>query len=724
MNKRTIRWIAAICALLLCLFLVGCTAQEQQTVDLPGGWNMQPMKMQGEAVPESVWQYVRGDWAYYPVIQVDTSTWTESWQVMRSSLTSGKTEMVYAFPAGIFPANLFVTREGDLWLIMPGEASVRRISPSGEEIEPLDLSGAMEEGEMLYQVIRTDRGTWLTLVEQRQEMRDGVRYIISSYHCRLADPAGKAVCSLDVPEDVGIGNWILLSDGRAALRIGDRLRIPDPDKGSWGEEIDLSGLSEETELYSSEGDCLFLAADGSELYGYYGETGFVRLLDWEARGIVWKHTPAVLMRADGTLAAANAEERYMVRMIPCSPEEEVKRTPLVLAGIYIDEAYRQAAVEFNKYNPAWLITVKDYAEGESEAGTATRFNTELLSGQVPDILYPGNTVSVSALIHSGVLTDLYPLLDGDPDFSREDLLPEVLAAGETEGKLYQIASGFELETLLGDEKAVGTAAGFTWDRLEDILRRYPERRLFTEDTAREAILNVYLARCGTLPVIDWKTGTCDFDTPVYRGMMEVAKALPTANELAISQTEGQKDTNYDPLVSGDALLQRVTMSDVQQYRRALTRLGEDAAFVGYPGKENGTAYLLTGSSLAITDRCQNKAGAWAFLKWCLLEAAHKRSFSSLRSEFEKELAAGAEEAVGPFGEPILDRGRPLTPMTETDVAALRELIREAEPATRYDVEIAAIIQEEIAKYFSDKCTLDQAVSAIQSRVSVYVAEQR
>ena len=35
-----------------------------------------------------------------------------------------------------------------------------------------------------------------------------------------------------------------------------------------------------------------------------------------------------------------------------------------------------------------------------------------------------------------------------------------------------------------------------------------------------------------------------------------------------------------------------------------------------------------------------------------------------------------------------------------------------------------LAKEEIAKYFSDRCTLDQAVSAIQSRVSVYVAEQR
>ena len=62
-------------------------------------------------------------------------------------------------------------------------------------------------------------------------------------------------------------------------------------------------------------------------------------------------------------------------------------------------------------------------------------------------------------------------------------------------------------------------------------------------------------------------------------------------------------------------------------------------------------------------------------------------------------------------------------LSDRDEARLYDLVRRTRPSTDYDEQITAVIEEEAAKYFKEKCTVQQTAAAIQSRVSIYISEQ-
>ena len=54
----------------------------------------------------------------------------------------------------------------------------------------------------------------------------------------------------------------------------------------------------------------------------------------------------------------------------------------------------------------------------SEAGQ-TQLNSDIVSGNPPDLIDMGNGMNISAYISKGILADLYSLLENDPNLNKE-----------------------------------------------------------------------------------------------------------------------------------------------------------------------------------------------------------------------------------------------------------------------------------------------------------------
>ncbi len=65
-----------------------------------------------------------------------------------------------------------------------------------------------------------------------------------------------------------------------------------------------------------------------------------------------------------------------------------------------------------------------------------------------------------------------------------------------------------------------------------------------------------------------------------------------------------------------------------------------------------------------------------------------------------------------------------TPLTEEQIDQVLDVIMNAKQIMRYDEELFGIVSEEAGAYFADQKTLDQTVALIQSRVSLYINENR
>lgn len=110
---------------------------------------------------------------------------------------------------------------------------------------------------------------------------------------------------------------------------------------------------------------------------------------------------------------------------------------------------------FNGGNDGYYVVVRDYAEDlmdngmtyeERYSAALKRLEIEMVSGQVPDLL-DGQHLPLARYAGKGILEDLWPWIDADPDLGRDRLMTHVLDCASQDGKLYQIDATFSIRSL-------------------------------------------------------------------------------------------------------------------------------------------------------------------------------------------------------------------------------------------------------------------------------------
>lgn len=172
----------------------------------------------------------------------------------------------------------------------------------------------------------------------------------------------------------------------------------------------------------------------------------------------------------------------------------------------------------------------------------------------------------------------------------------------------------------------------------------------------------------------------------------------------------------------------------------------DVCFIGYPNSagESGT-YFTMDSGLAITTKCSDKDGAWAFIEnWLTSESdryglgfsSNKKTFAEARAEatkIEYLLDENGEKVLDENGEPIIQGGGGAVGYgddwmyeyhvtTEEEADRVEALIKIARPSTGSDSQIMDIISEEAQAFFKGQRTAQDVANNIQNRVQLYMNE--
>lgn len=104
-----------------------------------------------------------------------------------------------------------------------------------------------------------------------------------------------------------------------------------------------------------------------------------------------------------------------------------------------------------------------------------KLNTDIVSGNVPDILVLNSQLPVNSYVAKGLFEDLYPFIDKDPDLERADYLPNILEAFSVDGKLYQLVPSFGIQTAVAKTSDVGPEPGWTLQDLKALMATKPGR---------------------------------------------------------------------------------------------------------------------------------------------------------------------------------------------------------------------------------------------------------
>lgn len=717
MLKLWKKWVTALLALMLAVEVVGCGGMDggedrekllfhsapvyrKEDIPLPldAGY-LAASCTDGDAIYFAVDTAGDGEMPQYALFQCSSSgdiSPLEDYQP--SQAASGDSAYVISGLSGAPDGTLWSL---DWWTVPGGGSLERSDERSGDSREIVYLLRQLDEetGGVLQEVdiseaVRSLGGVPITGWAVDGE---GTIYLSTTSCVAVLDSEGQTLFTLDAniptsPMDGSDGGTVaLLSDGGVAaltaLSDGTRqVRTIHPESQGWGQGVYPlpAGASR---LYSGSGGYLFYYLASGDISGWIdGENGEQELLSWPSVGVTGS-VACFLPVQDGSILALvqkSAGTGGRVRLYRLLPSDTLEdgRAVLVYGTIHAQSDLLYRVNTFNENNEQYFIEVRDYAEGlgygrDARQQARKRLLTEIAAGQIPDIM-GGEWMPISQLAAKGLLEDLWPYIENDPDLGREGMMEHVLDCAATDGKLYEIGSGFGIQTLMAPASVVGDRTSWTMDELLEIYSTLPDGSPVLDISGfyfsgQETLLRLLCQE----RYIDWEGGACRFDSEDFISLLELCSRVRDPSDGSganmedggAALREGRQlltAANLSPqpgaalfngIIEGEArcggpsaltdyegeVVQKYglhswnytgidgTFEEMKQAERtdgtpllaeecAIGALegGGYATYPGYPTESGSGGYFYFVENVSLSAACKDKAGAWEFLRQRLL----------------------------------------------------------------------------------------------------------
>ena len=420
------------------------------------------------------------------------------------------------------------------------------------------------------------------------------------------------------------------------------------------------------------------------------------------------------------------------------PEPEPGVTTLIYAQISEDGVDREWLDKFNSDHEGEIqIAVRDYSQ-MSEGGQQgiDLLITEIASGKIPDIIELGTSgetteFSYRKLAEGGYLEDLWPYIENDPSLGRAKVIEAPLKASEINGGLYVAFDSFWLHTMLGSKSVVGDRIGWTVEDLLEAFDTMPEGSVIVETfrdySMREHLLASFLYGFSDL-FIDWEDGRCFFDNETFRSILDLVKRVP--DKAAWHEYYPEESDRYAEYrhrqMDGVAMLSDLGLTSPRIMQQN-DFFFDGVTCIGYPVGDGSTgAYIEpTGIKLAMSSTCKDKEAAWQYIRRTFLPRSSSYPFiaAPINTQTYRRLKAEDLRFNGGvmLGSEVIRFGEPVTKEQYEYVEALFDTPRSS---ILLDKNVRDIVLEVAGAYFAGDRDLDQTVQMLNSRVSLYLNEQR
>lgn len=501
-------------------------------------------------------------------------------------------------------------------------------------------------------------------------------------------------------------------------------------------------------FYQATGYDLFMK-DSTDLYGFDMESGEkTKILNWIDSDINGNNISGLAGLSDGRIVCVTTNwvknTSELVVLTKVDPKDVVDKTVLTLATVYGDDL-SGPIIEFNKKSDKYRISMKDYSIYNTDDDymvAYNKLNTDIISGDIPDILSVNDQTPMESYISKGLFVNLYDLMDQDKDFKKEDYLSNIFEAFESNGKLYSAVPYFSPYSVVGKTSVVGDKMGWTMEDLNKVMASQPEGTKAMTDVTNQTIMYYGSYICMD-EFVDWEKGTCNFESQGFKNLLEFASQFPTQEEfdkqMENDQTEYDEYTGEDlSYKKGTTLLQTSYLSDFKEFHRLQKiTFGEDLTFIGFPSESTNGSAISPGLQLAISSKAASMDAAWEFVKSFYTDESQDNysyqwpvKLSSLEKKKEKEQKAetytdeNGKEVE--YDETYMENGKEKKLGTPTDEECEKVItfLKSLNHVLRYDENINTIIDEETGAYFAGQKSVDETCKLIQNRVQTYMSETK
>jgi len=627
---------------------------------------------------------------------------------------------------------------------------IRKLDGTGAEILSLDLDNALGEGSQVTGFGMDDSGNIFIGTVVQPDWRNEIAVLNSEGILQFKLEASDWVSEImRIPGDsVAVLAWEQTPEGWSQ----QVLRKINLQARTWGDIIELPPRT--WNIYPGGGDYTVFFQDSSEnnLFGINTSTGESdRLINWIESGLVPNSLSNIVAMPDGRIICVNRDYSSMASggmfghevsldliLFTKTPASELpERIELTLASVGA-WALRSAIVDFNRASPTYRIRLIDYSEFQTEddwSAGITRLTTDIISGNVPDILDLSG-LPFYQYVARGVLEDLYPLIDSDPELNRTDFVESVIRAAEVNGGLYRAFTSFSVNTLIGHPSVLGPEMGWNMSEFRAVLDANPQADLIMGHWLTKENFLMATVVLSLDEYIDWATGAVSFDAGGFAQLLEFANRFPAEPPDYDENWDWDANSDENLIRTGRQIMSQAWVSSFDSIQWYLNMYDGDIVFKGFPTESRNGNSLDLGSSLAITTSSENTEGAWEFIRTTLTSNWQRNNptwgFPVNKTVFNEKIveAMTENEDLGwdsGFARGMIEMpGMPVQnpPLTQEEIDQILALIDSAVGIVNYDMDLMNIIQEGANDFFTGRSSAQDAARVIQSRITIYVSERR
>lgn len=421
-----------------------------------------------------------------------------------------------------------------------------------------------------------------------------------------------------------------------------------------------------------------------------------------------------------------------------------------------NDTIRQAISLYQTSNPDFAV---EYEVGMETGGAATRedalksLNTKIMSGDGPDVLILDD-MPIDSYIEKGLLTDISGVLNGLN--GEDEIFGNIAQAMKTDDKVYAMPCEIQIPIIAGEEKYVSGMNNLTGiaDMTEKIREDNPGKDIYGI-FSENGILRYFAMVCAPAWIENGelnKGSIEEFLTQskrIYDAQME---GMPAEDVKQYSDTNVYWEKEFGELREESRYFrERVNAIFYTGGLNKLVTGAIDRTAFGYDslcsinkvaGFEDCKWRVMNGQSsnvfcaktlLGISAASKNAAAAEEFVKLCLGKenqstlyygiAVNKAAFTE---SFVIDESWLSEDGAYSFESSSNADGLRLDFITyqsdENQIAELRKCIEEADTPYIEDTVLENAVYQSGVEYISGNVSLEEAVNAIEKKISIYMAE--
>jgi ABC-type glycerol-3-phosphate transport system substrate-binding protein len=580
-----------------------------------------------------------------------------------------------------------------------------------------------------------------------------------------------SLCRLNA-QQVGVMWYNYTDDVNASDENGQYFVPIDLETKDWGEKVKLP--SNVWSIFPGDDAYDFYYAYNNNIYGYAAKTDTKdKLVDWLACDVDTNNMSGYAMLSDSRVAALMQDwntdpTTYQLIVLHRVDASEIKeKKVLTLACMYLDWNLRSMIVEYNKTNDEYRINVVDYSEYATDddynAGV-TKLTTEIISGSVPDIFLTSN-LPIDKYAAKGVIADLNTFMDGGNGLSRDYFVPQVMSALEKDGKLYELPTSFSVQTAYALSSIASRYDTWNVAAVQDAMTQLQEgATVFSNGWTKNTALSNCLSR-NLSAFVDWTTGKCEFDSEAFQQLLAFCNSFPAetsdgdgaiayASSADIAVDDAMWDSDATRITNGKQLMSTIGMYSFDSYIWNVYAIRDKITFTGYPTEDGSGSSFELQMPMAISSVTKYPDAAWDFVcsiikkmntidennyyyGFPISQAAFDAEMTDIMTEQYQLDENGEQVDWDGDGEPdkairgsyeTMENGetvyKDVYALTQEDIDQILGVINSTRSVYDYDQEILDIITDEVAAYFAGDKDVQTTANMIQSRVNLYVQEQR